>query len=84
MYPQARNGHCVFIAELFIARLFLARVSDVVFGMKATAQLSAIIVTGFIPFRQVAANAPGHILLLLIDPKLFSSIQSTSTLHIWL
>ena len=27
---------CVFIAELFIDRLFLARVSDVVFGMKAT------------------------------------------------
>ena len=27
---------CVFIAELFIERLFFARVSDVVFGMKAT------------------------------------------------
>lgn len=35
----------VFIAELFIKRLFLARVSDVVFGMKATAQLS-LVVTG--------------------------------------
>jgi hypothetical protein len=84
VYPQARNGICVFIAEVFIERIFLARVSDVVFGMKATAQLSANIVTGFIPHRQVAANAPGHISLLLIDPKLFSSIQSTSTLLIWL
>jgi hypothetical protein len=69
----------VCIAELFIGWHFLARVSDVVFGMKVTAQLSANFVTGFIRHRQVAANAPGHISLLLIGPKLFTSIQSSST-----
>jgi hypothetical protein len=72
----------VCFAELLIARLFLARVSDVVFGMKVTAQLSAIIVTGFIRHRQVAANAPGHISLQLIGPEFFSSIQASSTLRI--
>ena len=45
---QATNGLFVCIAELFIAWDFLARVSDVVFGMKVTAQLFANFVTGFI------------------------------------
>ena len=44
-YPQAPNGPYVCIVELFIEWHSPARVSDVVFGMKVTAQLSANSVT---------------------------------------
>jgi hypothetical protein len=47
-FPQATNVLCVCIVELFIEWLSPARVSDVVFGMKVTAHLSANSVTGFI------------------------------------
>ena len=75
---QATNGLFVSIAELFIVWDFLARVSDVVFGMKVTAQLFANFVTGFICPCQAVANALGHISQLLFVPVLFSNIQLTS------
>jgi hypothetical protein len=58
--------------------IFLARVSDVAFGMMATAQLCASFVTGFIRYRLDAANALGLILLQLIGPTLCLSIQFAS------
>ncbi len=75
---QAPNGLYVCFAEVFTVWLCLARVSDVAFGMKVTAQLSVSFVTGFMRRRQAAANARGHTSQLLIGPMLFLSIPSAS------
>jgi len=75
LHPPDQNGHCVYIAELFIECLFHARAFVVVIVMKETAPLFANFATGRIPRQQVAASVAGHILLLLIDLKQFSNMQ---------
>jgi hypothetical protein len=77
-FLQTQNGVYVCIAEASIVRISLARVLDVAFGMKVTAQLFASFVTGFIRQLKAAANALGHISLLLIGLLLCLSIQSMS------